>query len=176
MTAGLLERRKSRADPEQVRRVLERIGLVEDEELASRLAIFWLGITRQSGADVKEKLQGVLGQSAEYRLRRAAAEALGLLGAEEAAPDMLALLGGKSPAKWDNTDAEQVWYLLHGLALLGRTDLRSAIPPAALEKTKASAKVEDLIAFHQGGKPPALNEEAVAKLDKAKAKLAKKRS
>lgn len=176
VTAALLARRESQGDPGQVRRVLERIGMVEDEEVPSRLAIFWLGITHQTGADVKEKLLGILGQSEEYRLRRAAAEALGLLGAQEAASELLALLNGKAPGTWDNTDAAQAWYLLHGLALLGRGDLRSAIPATAMKKMKASAKTDDLILFHEGGRPPALNEKAAAKLAKAKAKLAKKRS
>lgn len=176
VAAALLDRRGAQADPEQVRRVLEQIGPPQKEVARARLAIFWLAITRRDEPAVKEKLLALLQQDEEQRLRLAAAEGLGLMRATEAAPELAALLGGKAPKVWDVTDAEQVWYLLHALALLGQEDLRSRLPAQAAKEMDARSKVEDLIAFHEGGKPPAMSDAAAAKLAKAKEKLAKKRS
>ncbi len=174
VATALLDQRELRRDEEQFRRVLEQAGTSKDK-MPARQAIFWLGITRQSGSPVKEKLLAILGQSEERQLHEAAAEALGLLGVHEAAPEMIAILGGKKVGDWDNTDTEQVWYLLHGLALLGEKDLRSKIPSAQGKEMRAASKIEDLISFHQGGKAPLMSEAAVEKLAKAKEKLAKKR-
>src|SRR5262245_44364730 len=174
VATALLDERELRRDEEQLRRALELAGSSK-EEVPARQAIFWLGITRQSGGPVKEKLLSILGQSKEQELHQAAAEALGLLGVQEAAPEMIAILGGKKAGGWDNTDVEQVWYLLHGLALLGDKDLRSKVSSAQRKELNAASKIEDLIAFHEGRKAPVVSEAAAEKLAKAKEKLAKKR-
>jgi len=170
---AILDGRDLPADEEGFARVLAQLDSSKDE-VAVRKAIFWLGIARHPSPAVKEKLLAILGSSKERRHHQAASEALGLLGVQEAAPRIQAILSGQEKGDWDVTDSEQVWYLLHGLALLGEKDLSSRIPADPKNEIKPRSKIDDLLSFHAGGPAPKMCVEAKEKLAKAKEKLATK--
>jgi hypothetical protein len=173
VATALLDLRPLVPNADQFAKAAEQTAFAKDEK-QSRQAIFWLGIARHPESPVKEKLLALLTQSQEQHQHQAAAEALGMLGVQEAAPEMIAILGGKKMGGWDNTDAEHVWYLLHGLALLGEADLRSKLPATAAKELKPMSKLDDLVAFHAGKPAPSMLPEAAEKLAKAKQKLASK--
>ncbi len=173
VTVGILtEQFAPEPDLDQVRLVLDRMGDY-DKEVPGRQAIFWLGISGIDTPDVREGLLEVFRSHEDQKVHQAAAEALGLLGIEETRVEIAAVLSGDVVlGEWDLTDNEQVWYLMHALALLGETDLASHMPDADMRMRSA---VEDLIRFHEADELPQLGATALAKLEKNRDKLAKKR-
>lgn len=156
-------------DPERLAALANRVGTLK-EAVQARQAIFWLGLVGGGDEATVTKLRGFLG-SDEQRVHQAAAEALGLAGATAAVEDLQAILGGAKRGGWDVTDLEHVWYLVHGLRLLGAPAEKI---PAGLEP---ASKMADLLHFHaSGGEAPAFTEEEEKKLAKERPKVAKKRS
>ncbi len=141
------------------------------DEASAREAVFWLGLAGKGDALVVTKLRSLLGSDAQ-RVHEAAAEALGLAGASEARADLEAILGGAKRGGWDVTDLEHVWYLAHGLLLLGTEDLASRLPRKDLQPVE---KLDDLLRFHATGETPPLTEAERQKLAKELPKVAKKR-
>ena len=94
VATALLDYRALVPNAEQFRKAAEQTAFSKDEK-QSRQAIFWLGIARHADSPVKEKLLDLLTRSQEQHQHQAAAEALGMLGVQEAAPEITAILGGK---------------------------------------------------------------------------------
>jgi hypothetical protein len=159
-------------DLDQVRLVLAGLGGY-DKEVPERQAIFWLGISGIATPEVRDGLLDVFRSHEGQKVHQAAAEALGLLGIEEARAEIVEVLSGDVElGEWDLTDNEQVWYLVHALALLGETDLEAHVPDTDM---RMRSTVEDLIRFHRTGATPQHGAVALEKLEKNREKLAKKR-
>ncbi len=158
------------ADPARLATLTAKIDGLKDEAMA-RQAIFWLGLAGKGDANVTAKLRGLLGSDAQ-RVHEAAAEALGLAGASEARADLEAILGGAKRGGWDVTDLEHVWYLAHGLLLMGADDVAAKLPRKDLEPVE---KLDDLLHFHATGERPPLTAAEQEKLAKELPKVAKKR-
>ncbi len=157
-------------DADRLAALAARIATLDDEAPA-RQAVFWLGLAGRGDAGTLARLEALLDHQGQ-RVHQAAAEALGLAKANEARPDLEAILAGARRGGWDATDLENVWYLLHSLALLGVEDLRAKIPTTKLEPR---SKLEDLLQFHATGKAPELSAAEKAKLAKNLPKVARKR-
>ena len=172
-TAGtLIDHFAPEPDLEQVRVVLDRMDDY-DKEVPGRQAIFWLGISGIATPEVRDGLLAVFRSNHDQKVHQAAAEALGLLGFEAVREEIVAVLSGEAElGEWDLTDNEQVWYLMRALALLGEPELASHMPDADM---RMRCKVEDLIRFQESGTLPQHSAAAIEKLEKNRAKLAKKR-
>jgi hypothetical protein len=159
-------------DALSIEAALEHLG-PEHNAIPARLTIFWLGLAGQDNEAVTRDLLAILRTSEHQRMHQAAAQALGMLEVAEARDDIVSILAGtEGYGGWDIEDNEQVWHLLHALALLGEKDLADHIPDSLVKKKYV---VEDLITFHTTGQPPEPSAAEVEKAEKAHVKLVKKR-
>jgi len=160
-------------DPLSIEAALKGLG-PELDEIPAVLTIFWLGLAGRDNEAVTRDLLDLLRTSEHQRMHQAAAQALGMLEVAEARDDVIAILAGsRGYGGWDIEDNEQVWHLLHALALLGEKDLSDRIPDRLDSKREV---VEALIEFHETGQPPEPSAAEVEKAEQSLAKLAKKRS
>jgi hypothetical protein len=151
-------------DPAQVRRLLGTLDTSKDDEVR-RTTIFWLGLTGQGDPAVKEKLLAIFRTSKDQSVRQASVEAIGMLGIQEARGEIEAILSGKKIGDWDNSDTEQVWYLLRALFRMGQSNLASLIPKTDL---KQRSMLRDLVSFQETGEIPPMSESERQELEKAR--------
>jgi hypothetical protein len=160
-------------DAETLAGLARRVDAEKDEDPAREM-VFWLGLAGAGDSATKEKLLNLYRSSPAQKVHQTAVEALGLLGIAEPRDEMRDVLAGrKTLGEWDIEDNEQVWYLLHALALMGDTDLEGARPAT---KIKMSSKLNDLLRFHATGALPESSAAEEEKAQKARKKLEEKRA
>lgn len=166
---SLLARFPKKAEPEAIRRVLSSLDTNKDQR-QREYAVFWLGLAGQDNPAVTEKLFAFFQREKKQSVYEQAAVSLAMLGVSEARSEFEAVLSGsKKLSEWDpKHDAENAWHLLHGLALLGATDLGPKVP--AVKRLRE--KLTDLVRFHEKGEIPKTSQQD---LDELTAKLQKKR-
>lgn len=165
VATALAARRPAQPDSAQIRRLLGTLDTTKDE-VARRNTLFWLGLFGKNDPAVQEKLLSLFRTSKDQRVRQAAVEAIGMLGIQEARPDVEAVLkGAKKLGDWDNSDTEQVWYLLRALGRLGEGDLRSRVPTSDVNKRRL---LIELAQFQETGEIPAMTEAEKEELAKAR--------
>ncbi|HJV23841.1 MAG TPA: hypothetical protein VJ570_14150 [Holophagaceae bacterium] len=137
------------------------------DEKKGRQSVFWLGLTGGGNAEVKAALVALYRDSKLQHVREGAVEAVGMLGLREEAPFVEGLLakGGGKESDWDLGDAEQVWYLLKALHLLGVAPLEARIPTGDM---KDRSKLSVLVKFLESGEIPPLSAEEQKMLDQAR--------
>ena len=168
----LLDEWKLTPNAAEIERLVKGLDKVKDEIPAGE-QIFWLGLSRDSGDQVKDKLLSILKTSKESKLREAAAKALGRLGAAQLRDEVSRILSGDAKSgDWDTTDTEQVWYLIDSLAALGEKDLRARVPATGMNMPQ---KVQDLVSFRETGEIPKAGAAELEKRAKAEETLMKKR-
>lgn len=148
----LLEHFPKKPEPEAVGRLLASLAAIRDE-YRHTYPIFWLGLVARDDAAVAEKLYALFRGSEDQTIYEAAAIALARLSAPGAREEFQAMLSGSKKWKeWDpRGDAEEAFILLHGLAILGVTDLGPNVPPT-LQRHRE--KMPDLVRFHETGDIP----------------------
>ena len=166
---SLLARFPKKAEPEAISRVLSSLDTNKDQR-QREYAVFWLGLAGQDNPAVKEKLFALFHREKKQSVSEQAAVSLAMLGIPEARSEFEAVLSGsKNLSEWDpKDDAENAWHLLHGLALLGATDLGPKVPVVK----RLHEKLTDLVRFHENGEIPKTSQQD---LDELTAELEKKR-
>ena len=74
---------RAEPDPAQVKRLLGMLDTTKDD-VAQRTTIFWLGLVGKNDPAVKERLLTVFRTNKVQNVREASAEALGMMGIQEA--------------------------------------------------------------------------------------------
>ena len=152
------------ADPAQVKRLVGTLDATKDD--AQRTTIFWLGLVGKNDPAVKEKLLAIFRTSKVQNVREASAEALGMLGIQDAREEAEAALAGtRKVGDWDVSDTEQAWYLLRYLGRLGVGDLGSRFPKADLKMRRV---LTELVRFQEAGEMPRMSETEQQELEKAR--------
>lgn len=166
---SLLARFPKKTEPEAIQRLLSSLDTNKDQR-QREYAVFWLGLVGQDNPAVKEKLFALFRREENQSVSEQAAVSLAMLGVPEARTEFEAVLSGsKKLSEWDpKDDAENAWHLLHGLALLGATDLGPKVPAVK----RLHEKLTDLVRFHDKGEIPKTSQQD---LDELTAKLEKKR-
>jgi hypothetical protein len=166
---SLLARFPKKAEPEAIRRVLSSLDTNKDDR-QREYAVFWLGLAGQDNPAVTQKLFALFHREKDQSVSQQAAVSLAMLGVPEARSEFEAVLSGsKKLSEWDpKGDAENAWHLLHGLALLGATDLGPKVPATK----RLHEKLTDLVRFHEKGEIPKTSQQDLNELT---AKLEKKR-
>ncbi|MGH9317777.1 MAG: HEAT repeat domain-containing protein [Thermoanaerobaculia bacterium] len=163
--ATLREHHGWKADPGRLQAQLGRLD-GEKDPIARRKLVFWLGLTGQESEPVKERLLSLFRSEKDQAVRQAAAVSLGMLGAREIGGEVEGILSGSKPnPAWDNSDTEQVWYLLRTVSLLGTSELEAKIPKTKLFRRR---NLENLARFQQTGTIPPPSETAARVTDKMK--------
>lgn len=167
VAAALVEPLGLKANPERLSRLLASLDATKDE-IVNRRRAFWLGLVGAGERAVAEKLLGVVRTSKDPRYRQGAAEALGMLRAPDAGPELSRILTSPAYGDWNREDTEQVWYVLKALGKLGETDLAAKIPSV---KLNARSKLVSLVRFLETGEIPTPTAEEARELAKARANL-----
>lgn len=150
-----------KGDPAALARVLDAMGSDKDE-IRNRRRAYWLGVLGKDDPRVRTKLLDVFRNSKDPRFREGAVEALGRFGATEARDDILKALSGAPLGDWKIKDAEQAWYLVKALWMMGETDLAAKVPPPHRKQ------IADEIAFLTTGELPPLGQKESQELSKAR--------
>ena len=171
------------ANPAALRRLLAVLDSSASDATRGTV-LFWLGLTGQNDAAVRERLLLLFRTSREQRIREGAVEAIGMLGIEEARPDIEAILSGsRKVGHWDNQDPGEDWHLLRALYRMGQTDVSIFLPriegppdlgwlewlPLAPLKVTACrcdpglAMIADLVRYQQTGEIPLTGAERQAR-------------
>ncbi|MGH9316002.1 MAG: HEAT repeat domain-containing protein, partial [Thermoanaerobaculia bacterium] len=166
---ALLAEYPLRPDPDAIAKLLKALDVKGDDYRRAR-AVFWLGLAGKGNPAVAEKLFSLFRSEKDQTVRESAAVALAMLASPGAREEFEAVLaGGKKLAEWDVTDLEETWHLLHCLAVLGATDLKTKVPA----NHKGRSKLLELVRFHEAGEIPAPSPEEAKKLVEARKKLKK---
>ena len=131
-------------------------------------AVFWAGFASGGDPAAIERLYQVFRTEEQQFVYQEAAIALARAKAPGAAEEIEAVLTGKKKlAEWEPNDAEQAWYLLHALGILGVEDLASKVP-----KTKnLQAELRDVVKLDETGELPAMSPAENTAYEKAKAEV-----
>jgi len=136
------------------------------DDVAQRTTIFWLGLVGKNDPAVKERLLTVFRTNKVQNVREASAEALGMLGIQDAREGAEAALAGtKKVGDWDVSDTEQAWYLLRYLGRIGVGDLASRFPKADMKMRRV---LTELVRFQEAGEMPRMSETEQQELEKAR--------
>ena len=158
-------------DRTAVQAVAAKVDAQGDEDVAREM-IFWLGLVAHGDEATTARLLAWVGSSHKQMVFQTSAEALGLLGVAEARERLQAALAGKKVGGWNATDDEQVWYLVHAMALLGEKDLQPLVPK---DEIRMRSKIDELVAFHTSGTLPGPSSAEANEIEAALKELAKKR-
>jgi hypothetical protein len=158
-------------DRTAVQAVAAKVDAQGDEDIAREM-IFWLGLVAHGDEATTARLLAWVGSSRKQKVFQTAAEALGLLGVAEARERFQAALAGKKLGGWNATDNEQVWYLVHAMALLGEKDLQPLVPKGEIGMR---SKIDELVAFHTSGTLPGPSAAEAKEIEAALKELAKQR-
>jgi hypothetical protein len=153
-------------DPAQVRKLLASPALKNDFARAS--AVFWAGFASEGEPAAIERLYQIFRTDESQRVYQEAAIALARAKAPGAAEEIEAVLTGrKKLAEWEPNDAEQAWYLLHALGILGVKDLASKVP----RTDGLQAELRDVVRLDATGEPPAMSPAEKIAYDAARAQV-----
>jgi hypothetical protein len=167
VAALLTDQLALKADPQSVDRLIAEVNSPKNRDQNLRSSwVTWLGFASRDNPSAVEKLFSIFRTDDSQSVYQAAASALARLGAAGAREEFEGVLSGRKKLKqWGNDDPEEVWHLIHALAILKTPDFADKVPAGL----KTRPRLTNLIQFEETGQTPApIGDEAegLAKLKK----------
>lgn len=157
---------KLQPDAAQVRRLFA--FPVRNTPIGKAQVVFWLGFAGFGSPEVIDWMYRTFRTAEGQKVYQEAAIALARSKAPGAAEEIEAVLTGrKRLEEWEPEDAEQAFYLLRALEMLGVRELGPKIPATK----NLQSKLQDLVKLYEAGELPAMSAGEQAALERAKAEL-----